>query len=191
MSRLDSAPRWRIVARTAAPMALAIALGASASAQATWSPTAPAKDYHCGAVISAPHSPPLTFQSCVIVHGGYVQGAVKITNSTDNPRQVSRPTGYTRVWLDNKPYRNDNCGPTTLAGRQTKFCYGKTTLIPGQHDVFATGYVWTGTGVHDLVHSRHSKTVPAPPPPPSGGRPAFVAPWPCGQARTYLSLIHI
>jgi len=27
--------------------------------------------------------------------------------------------------------------------------------------------------------------TPTPPPPPSGGRPAFAAPWPCGQTRTY------
>lgn len=134
----------------------------SASAHAGWSPTAPARDYHCGAVVNAPHAPPVAFQSCVIVHdspsGAYVQGAVKVTNTNDNPRRVVRPTAYTRLWLEGKAYRNGNCGPTAIAGGQTMFCYGQTALILGHgRDVSATGYVWFGAGAHDGITSSHWK----------------------------------
>jgi hypothetical protein len=175
MSPLDTSPRWRNVARTGAPLALAIALVASASAQATWSDAAPRKGYRCSAVIPAPHTPPVSFQSCVIVHatanGAYVQGAVKATNMNDNPRRLVRPDGYTRGWLDNKFHRSDYCGSTTLAGGQARWCYGKTTFIAGHgRDVYATGYVWAGAATRDRLNSPHTKTAPP-------AAPALPAAW--------------
>ena len=133
-----------------------------AAAQASWSPVAPSAGYHCGVTASAPHARPLSIQSCVLVHdspsGAYVQGAVKVSNLSDDRRLRVLPTGYNRVWLQGRPYRNDNCGATTIAGGQTVWCYGKTTLILGHNrDVSATGYVWFGAGTHDGVNSAHWK----------------------------------
>jgi uncharacterized protein (TIGR02594 family) len=153
----------RFRALVALPAGAAMLLLSAASAQAMWSPAAPnAKDYHCSAPIRAQHTPPLSIQSCIGVHdspsGAYVQGAVKVTSLDDNPRRLVRPSGYTRVWLDGKIYRDDNCGPTTLAGGQSRWCYGKTTLILGHNrDVSATGYTWSGNGTHDAVKSPHWK----------------------------------
>jgi hypothetical protein len=134
-----------------------------ASAQATWTHVAPTKDYHCSGTFRAPHTQPVSMQACVIVHdspsGAYVQGSVKVANQHGNTQRRVRPTGYTQVWLDNKPYRNDNCGPITLTGGQSMWCYGKTTHIPGHNrDVMATGYVWYEGGTHDRLHSPHWNT---------------------------------
>lgn len=137
---------------------------ASASAQAAWSDTAPTQDYHCGAYVSAPNAPPVRFQSCVLVRpspsGAYVQGVTRVTNTSDNPNRSVRPTGYARVWLDGRVHRNDNCGSTVIAGGKTKWCYGGTTWISGKgRDVYATGYVWLGAGIHDAVNSARSNGI--------------------------------
>lgn len=154
---------------------VATLFGASASAQATWSATAPTKDHHCGDIVPSQHAKMVWFQSCVLVHdgpgGAYVQGAVKVTNTTDNPKHLARPKGYTRVLLENKFYRSDYCGSTTIAGGETSWCYGKTTLIAGHNrDVFAIGFVWAGEGTRDHVESPHWKIAPTTPTPP--GLPA-------------------
>jgi hypothetical protein len=184
MSPQHTPPRWRHVARTGAAVALVIPMIVSASAQATWTDVAPTKEYHCGAYVAAPHTAPLRTQSCVIVHdspsGAYVQGAVKVVNTNDNPRHRAGPTGYTRLWLDGKPYRNDNCGTTSIAGGQSRWCYGKTMLIAGHNrDVYATGYVWSGAGVHDATTSAHWKISPPPAAFPAAwsNGPVQAAPW--------------
>jgi hypothetical protein len=158
-----------MIRRAALRALIALALSAaallvtSASAQATWSDVAPTTGYHCGAYISAPHYPGVWFQSCVLVtdspSGAYVGGVTRVTNTSDNPNQSISPTGYARVWLDGDVYRNDNCGTTVIAGGRQKWCYGTTKWIAGNgRDVYATGYVWFGTGVHDLVNSAHWNT---------------------------------
>ena len=165
MSR-HSAPRVFL----ALALSAAALLVTSASAQATWSDKYPAKGYHCSGSVMAPHVRPVSMQSCVIVTDGpnraYVQGAVKVSNLNENPKRLIRPTGYTRVRLDGKTYRNDNCGPITIAGGRTKWCYGKTMPIPKilgpNRNVFATGFVWSGAGIHDAVNSPPWKISPLP-----------------------------
>jgi hypothetical protein len=96
---------------------------------------------------------------------------VEVANQDENTQRRVRPIGYARVWLDNKPYFNDNCGPITLAGGQSMWCYGTTLAIPGHNrDVFATGYVWLDGGIHDLLHSPHWKMGRTPPIQPARAR---------------------
>lgn len=172
----------------------AMSLVASAPAQATWRGPGPTQELHCGPYVSAPHAPPLWFQSCVMVHpspsGAYVQGVLKVTNTRDDPRHSVSPTGYVRVWLDGYVHRNDNCGATVIAGGQARWCYGKTTWIPNHgSDVHATGYVWFGAGFHDGVNSAHWKTPrPRPTFPPAWSNgPVNALPWPT-QKRHYSSI---
>ncbi len=137
----------------------ALCMVASASAQAGWSSTAPTRDYHCGAYSKAPRNSPLWIQSCVLVtpspSGAYVQAVLRVVN-TDSQRSVS-PTGYTRLWVDGRVNRSDNCGATVVAAARTRWCYGQTKSIVGRgRDAYATGYVWFGAGPHDGISSPHT-----------------------------------
>src|SRR5918997_146859 len=88
-------------------MLMALSLSAAtllvtcSSAQATWTHVAPTKDHHCSGTFRAPHTQPVSMQTCVIVHdspsGAYVQGSVKVANQDENTQRRVRPTGYTRV----------------------------------------------------------------------------------------------
>ena len=169
MSPSYSCPRWRDVARAGAPLALAIALTATASAHATWSNVAPKQDAHCGNVVPVPGLDPTSLQSCVIVNGNSVQGVVKVTNTSVAPRRPAHLSAATRILVNNKVHRDDNCGPTTLAGGRTAFCYGEKLSIPGRRDVFATGFVRTAAGAQASVNSPFWKSgsgLPATPAPP-------------------------
>ncbi len=171
MSPSYTSPRWRDVARAGAPLALAIALTATASAQAaTWSDDTSAialkrSGAQCSRVVPVPRAATVSLQSCVNVSGNVVRGAAVVTNN----RTARRPailSAATRITMDNRHLPIDDCGLTTLASGQTKICYGVTTIVPGRHDVFSTGYVRTAAGAHAAVKSPTRKTgrgVPAAP----------------------------
>lgn len=153
--------RGMLVALAASTMTLMVTC---AAAQAGWSDAAPTMDYHCGASIAAPHAPPVAFQSCAIVRpaagGAWVQAVTKVSNTSDNPNYTVSPTGYSRVWLDGAVLRNDNCGAVAITGARTKWCWGGTQWVAGRgRDVYATGYVWVGAGVHDAVNSPHTNGI--------------------------------
>jgi Transglycosylase SLT domain len=176
MSPLDSTQLWRAIARSGVALALAVPLVTSAAAQAAWTNAGPKQDQHCGPSRPAPHTAPVAFQSCVIMHGSpsgaYVQGAVRVSNTSDNPRRLVTATGYTSVWLDGRIHRSDNCGPIVIAGRQTRWCYGKTTWVAGHNrPLYAIGYVWSGAGLHDRLYSAPWSTAP---PSPTAARPGWV-----------------
>jgi hypothetical protein len=92
--------------------------------------------------------------------GAWVQGVTKVTNTADNRNQTVAPTGYARVWRDGSVLSNANCGTVVLAGGRTKWCWGATARVPGRgHDVYATGYVWIGSGIQDAVNSPHTNGI--------------------------------